>query len=83
MIRRLEELVERITLERDDAVRAQINNGDHAVRAQNFADTLTKREKLITDLRQKNLEEQMRATDLEDEVERLKEQVVSSVKVRP
>jgi hypothetical protein len=82
MIRRLEEMVERVTLERDDAVRAQINNGDHAVRAQNLADTLTKREKLITDLRQKTLEEQMRATDLEDEVERLKEQVVSSVKVR-
>ncbi|KAI9874744.1 MAG: hypothetical protein M1823_007619, partial [Watsoniomyces obsoletus] len=71
----LEETVKRLTLERDQAVRAQVNSGDHALRAQNLADTLAKREKLITNLRQKTLEEQMRATDLEDELERLREQV--------
>ncbi|KAH7092635.1 hypothetical protein FB567DRAFT_489518 [Paraphoma chrysanthemicola] len=75
----LEETVKRLTLERDHALRAQVNSGDHALRAQNLGDTLAKREKLITDLRQKTLEEQMRATELEDEVERLREQVVSTL----
>lgn len=67
--------IERLTAERDAAVRAQVHAGDHATRAQNLADILAKREKMITELRQKTLEEQMRVTDLEDEVERLRELV--------
>jgi hypothetical protein len=74
-VRTLQETIERITSERDAALRAQVHVGDHVIRAQNLADTLSKREKLITDLRQKNLEEQMRVSDLEDEVERLQEKV--------
>lgn len=65
----------RLTTELETALRAQTNAGDHAKRAQNLADTLAKREKLNTELRQKIIEEQMRATNLEDEVERLQEKI--------
>ncbi|KAF2032881.1 hypothetical protein EK21DRAFT_98700 [Setomelanomma holmii] len=74
-VQKLEDLVGQLKKERDDAMRAQVNSGDHAKRAQNLADTLSKREKLIAELRQKNVEEQMRVSNLEDEVERLREQV--------
>jgi outer membrane murein-binding lipoprotein Lpp len=74
-VRALETEIARLTTERDAAVHDQKYAGDHATRAQNLADTLSKRGKVITELRQKLVEEQMRATDLEDEVERLREDV--------
>jgi chromosome segregation ATPase len=74
-IHELELTVKRLTVERDVAVRANVHSGDHATRAQDLTEALTKREKMVTDLRQKMLEEQMRVTDLEDEVERLRELV--------
>jgi hypothetical protein len=74
-VRDLQDMIERLTLDRDAALRAQAHARDHETRAQNLADTLSKREKYFTDLRQKYLEEQMRVTDLEDEVERLLEKV--------
>jgi hypothetical protein len=74
-VQELQETVQRLTLERDTALRAQVHAGDHVTRAQNLADILSKRERLITELRQKNLEEQMRITDLEEEVEQLREKV--------
>jgi outer membrane murein-binding lipoprotein Lpp len=74
-IRELELSVERLTEERDAVICAQVHAGDHATRANNLADVLAKREKVIMDLRQKTLEEQMRVTDLEGEVELLREMV--------
>ncbi|KAF1916551.1 permease for cytosine/purines, uracil, thiamine, allantoin-domain-containing protein [Ampelomyces quisqualis] len=74
-IHMLETTIDRLTIERDAAISDEKHAGDHAMRAQNLADTLAKREKIITELRQKNLDEQMRVTDLEDEVERLREEV--------
>jgi hypothetical protein len=74
-VNELQKTVQCLTLERDAALRAQVHVGDHVTRAQNLAETLSKRERLVTELRQKNLEEQMRVTDLEDEVERLREKV--------
>jgi hypothetical protein len=74
-VKELQKTVQRLNLERDTALRAQVHAGDHVTRTQNLVDTLSKREKLITELRQKNLEEQMRVIDLEDEVERLREKV--------
>ncbi|CAO2649785.1 Nn.00g010770.m01.CDS01 [Neocucurbitaria sp. VM-36] len=68
----LEEQVKNITRERDEALIAQISAGDYLAQAQDLADTLAKRERIVTDLRQKHLEEQMKVTDLEDEVEMLK-----------
>jgi hypothetical protein len=75
VVRKIEEANERLIIERDAAIQAQVHAGDHATRAQNLADTLIKREKVITDQRQKLIEEQLRATDLEDEVERLREKL--------
>jgi DNA repair exonuclease SbcCD ATPase subunit len=74
-MRQLEMSIERLSEERDAAIRAQVHIGDHAIRANKLADALAKCEKMNTDLRQKTLEEQMRVTDLEDEVERLREMV--------
>jgi hypothetical protein len=74
-IHMLESTIERLTLERDAVIQNQKHAGDHATRAQNLTDKLSKREKLITELRQKVLDEQMRGTDLEDEMERLREEV--------
>ncbi|KAH5430345.1 hypothetical protein HBI46_008540 [Parastagonospora nodorum] len=71
--RKIEAAMEQLRLERDAAVRANAHAGDHATRAQDLVETLTKREKMVTDLRQKLLEEQLRVTDFEDEVERLHE----------
>lgn len=72
-IREMEAAMEQLRLERDAAVRASAHAEDHATRAQNLAETLTRREKMVTDLRQNLLEEQLRVTDFEDEVERLQE----------
>ena len=62
-----------MTRERDEALRAQANAGDHQIRAQNLADTLAKREKKTAELHEKLIEERLRVTELEDEVEHLKE----------
>lgn len=74
-IHMLQTTIERLTLELDVANQNANHAGDHAMHAQNLADMLTKREKFITELRQKNLDEQMRVTDLEDEVESLRKEV--------
>jgi hypothetical protein len=74
-IAQLEETIERLTLERDAAVRAEAHAGDHATRVQNLVDTLAKREKFILNQRQQIMDEKLRVTHLEDEVERLREKV--------
>jgi hypothetical protein len=74
-IAKLKETVERLTLDHDVAWRAQAHAGDHATRAQNLVDTLAKREKVILDHRQQIMDEKLRATHLEDEVERLREKL--------
>lgn len=66
---------ERLATELDTALKTQIHAGDHAKRAQNLADTLAKREKVNMDLRQKIVEEQMKVTSLEEDVERLQEKI--------
>lgn len=75
LVQQLEDTIERLTRERDAATQAQVYAGDHVTRAQNHADTLSRRERFITELRQKLLDEQMRSTDLEEKVERLQEKV--------
>lgn len=72
-IRDMEAAIEQLRSERDAAVHAKGQAGDHATRAQSLAEILTKREKMVTDLRQKLVEEHLRVTNLEDEVERLQE----------
>lgn len=67
--------LERLTFELEASRIAQSHAGDHAKRAQNLADTLAKREKVNMELRQKIVEEQMKATNLEDEVERLQDKI--------
>jgi hypothetical protein len=74
-IAELEETIERLTLDRDAAVRAQAHAGDHVTRAQNLVDTLAKREKVILDHRQQIMDEKLRSTYLEDEVEHLREKL--------
>lgn len=64
--------IRKLELERDTARSAQVNAGDHAARAQNLAHILVKHEKITTSLRHKHLEEQLKVTTLEDEVESLK-----------
>lgn len=66
---------ERLGAELDTAIKNQTHAGDHAKRAQNLADTLAKREKMNNDLRLKIVEEQMKVTSLEEEVEKLQEKV--------
>jgi hypothetical protein len=68
VIRNLEADNARLKIEHNHA-------GDHEARAQSLAETLTAREKVILDLRQKHMEEKMRVTDLEDKVEGLEEKV--------
>ncbi|KAF1846144.1 uncharacterized protein K460DRAFT_355862 [Cucurbitaria berberidis CBS 394.84] len=72
---KLEGQLKHVTLERDAAMTAQTNAGDHMARAHNLAETLAKRERVVTDLRQKHLEEHMKVTNLEDEVEVLRAKV--------
>jgi myosin heavy subunit len=68
VIRNLEAEITRLKSEQNHA-------DDHATRAQNLAETLTAREKVILDLRQKHMEEKMRVADLEDKVESLEEKI--------
>lgn len=73
IVHRLQEEVDQLKRERDAATQANVHAGDHATRAQNLADTLSSRERLITDLHQKLLEEKMRGTELEEKVDVLQE----------
>ncbi|KAF2124438.1 hypothetical protein P153DRAFT_361149 [Dothidotthia symphoricarpi CBS 119687] len=70
--RQIEDKLQKMVLERDDAIRAQVKARDHMARAQNLTEILVKREKTINDLKHKHLEEHKRATDLEDQLDRLK-----------
>lgn len=71
----LEAKLERVKSERDTALRACVNSGDHATQAKNLRDTIDMREKVITNLRQKHLEEKERVMHLETELECLKARV--------
>ncbi|KAF1936941.1 hypothetical protein EJ02DRAFT_438202 [Clathrospora elynae] len=73
-VRDLQVSLEQITRERDVASRTQVNSGDHLTRAQNLADTLVKREKIMMDMRLQLCAEKLKVVDLEDALERLQEE---------
>ena len=70
--KKLEEQIKHVALQRDATLVAQINAGEYVTQAENLAEKLAKRERTVIDLRQRHLEEQLKASDLEDEVEMLK-----------
>lgn len=61
-----------MTVERDAAISAQTNAGDHKNRAQSLAETMMKREMMINDLKHKCFEEQRKVANLENENNSLK-----------
>jgi hypothetical protein len=61
--------IDKLTSERDKVSRTQANSDDHLNRARDLADTLAQREKLITDLRHRLVVEQLKVTELEDNLE--------------
>ncbi|KAL5113150.1 hypothetical protein ACEQ8H_008985 [Pleosporales sp. CAS-2024a] len=67
--------IQKLKVERDEAYRANSQAGEQVKRTQNLTDALARREKLLIQLRQEKLEEQIRVTNLEDEIERLQELV--------
>ncbi|KAH9860913.1 hypothetical protein IAQ61_010649 [Plenodomus lingam] len=71
-LREVQATLAQVTSERDAASRARLNTSNQAAREENLVEKLTKRERINTDLRQKILEEQLRVTQLEDEVEDLR-----------
>jgi len=71
----LEVELKQTMLERDTALRACMNAGDHATKAQNLRDTIDMREKVISDLRQKQLREKERVMHLEAQLESLEARV--------
>ncbi|KAJ4363932.1 hypothetical protein N0V83_009385 [Neocucurbitaria cava] len=68
----LEDHMKHTVLERDDVLIAQTSTEEFRAQIQDLAATLAEKERIVTDLRQKHLEEQMKVTDLEDEIEALR-----------
>jgi hypothetical protein len=64
--------IEKLTSERDKVFRAQANSDDHFNRARDLADALAQREKLVTGLRHQLVVEQLKVTELEDDLEVIK-----------
>lgn len=74
-LHQMESRLQQTELELESAKQAQAYAGDHAARAQNLSDVLSKREKAMSDLRFELLQEKDLVNILEDEIERLREQV--------
>lgn len=68
-ISELTQKLDATTLERDAALKAQNNAGDHALKIQSLKDTLAKREKIILDFRHNYANAELKISHLEDELE--------------
>ncbi|USP76332.1 purine-cytosine permease-like protein [Curvularia clavata] len=68
----LQQTIEKLTRELDEAVQAKSSAQHHETQSKDLADTTTKQNKVIADLREKLVEAKLKNIELEDDIQDLK-----------